>query len=294
MSVVQYRVIGMDCAHDAAEIEAAARRVSGVAEVKVSVATHRMTATVSEPAVQEHVERVVFDIGYRLERLAERASVGEPSDSDDVASTPRGVSPGYRRALWIVVLLNVGYGVVEAVGGFLSGSQSLRADALDFVGDGLISFLGLLALRWSLKARARTALLQGLFLAALGVGVLASTAYRMIVQQQPEAELMGVFAGGALLVNLAAAAVLLPHRTGDANVRAIWLFSRNDALGNLAVVVAAGLVAWTGSPWPDLVVAVAIAALFLQSAWAIVRDARADLRAASRGRTTDTSVHASE
>ncbi len=293
-SVVQYRVTGMDCAHDAAEIEAAARRVSGVAEVKVSVATHRMTATVSEPEAQEHVERVVFDLGYRLERLAEGASVGESSASDDVASTRGGVSPGYRRALWIVVLLNAGYGVVEAVGGFLSGSQSLRADALDFVGDGVISFLGLLALRWSLKARARTALLQGLFLAALGVGVLASTAYGMIVQQQPEAELMGVFAGGALLVNLAAAAVLLPHRTGDANVRAIWLFSRNDALGNLAVVVAAGLVAWTGSPWPDLVVAVAIAALFLQSAWAIVLDARAELRAASRGRTTDTSVHASE
>ena len=152
----------------------------------------------------------------------------------------------------------------------------------------------MLALRWSLKARARTALLQGLFLAALGVGVLASTAYGMIVQQQPEAELMGVFAGGALLVNLAAAAVLLPHRTGDANVRAIWLFSRNDALGNLAVMVAAGLVAWTGSPWPDLVVAVAIAALLLQSAWAIVRDARADLRAADRGRTSDASVHTSD
>lgn len=81
----------------------------------------------------------------------------------------------------------------------------------------------------------------------------------------------------ALFVNIAAAAVLIPHRTGDANSRAIWLFSRNDALGNLAVVLAAGLVAWTASPWPDLVVAFAIAALFLQSSWSIVRDARREL-----------------
>ena len=82
-------------------------------------------------------------------------------------------------------------------------------------------------------------------------------------------------------MNVAAAAVLIPHRTGDANVRAGWLFSRNDAVGNLAVVVAAGLVAWTGTPWPDLVVAVVIAGLFLHSAWAIIRDARRDLREAT-------------
>ena len=80
------------------------------------------------------------------------------------------------------------------------------------------------------------------------------------------------------MVNVAAALVLIPHRTGDANVRAVWLFSRNDAIGNAAVVVAAALVWWLASPWPDLVVAVVIAALFLQSSWSIVRDARADLR----------------
>ena len=82
-------------------------------------------------------------------------------------------------------------------------------------------------------------------------------------------------------LNVAAAAVLLPHRTGDANVRAVWLFSRNDAIGNLAVVVAAGLVWWTGTPWPDLAVAVVVAGLFLQSAWSIVRDALGDLRGAA-------------
>ncbi len=176
------------------------------------------------------------------------------------------------------MVLNVEYGIVEAVGGFLSDSQALKADALDFLGDGVISFVGLLALAWPLHRRARVALAQGLFLGALGVGVVGSTIHRVLVQQQPEAEMMGILGAVALAVNVAAAAlVLIPHRTGDATARAIWLFSRNDALGNLAVLVAASLVAWTASPWPDLVVAFVIAALFLQSAWSIVRDARREL-----------------
>ncbi|MCB4825417.1 cation transporter [Roseicella aerolata] len=203
-------------------------------------------------------------------------------DDDDLPKDLTHITPGYRRALWIVVGLNVGYGLVEMVGGFVSGSQALKADALDFLGDGLITFLGLLAIGWSLAWRARSALIQGLFLGALGLGVLATTAYRVLVLNQPEAELMGLFGAIALVANVAAAAVLIPHRTGDANVRAVWLFSRNDAIGNLAVVVAAGLVWWTGTAWPDLAVAAVIAGLFLQSAWSIVRDALADLRKATQ------------
>ena len=195
-----------------------------------------------------------------------------------MAETATRKEPGYRRALWVVVVLNAGYGVVEMVGGFLAGSQALKADALDFLGDGLITMLGLIAIGWRPVWRARAALLQGLFLGALGLGVLATTAYRFLGQQQPEATTMGIMGGVALVVNVAAAAVLIPHRGGDANVRAVWLFSRNDAIGNLAVVVAAGLVAWTGTAWPDLVVAAVIAALFLQSSWAILRDAMRELR----------------
>jgi cation diffusion facilitator family transporter len=192
------------------------------------------------------------------------------------------VAPAYRRALWLVVLLNAGYGVVEIVGGFLSGSQALKADALDFLGDGLITFLGLLAIGWSLAWRARAALIQGVFLGVLGVGVLGTTLYRVLVQRMPQAELMGILGVIALGVNVAAALVLIPHRRGDANIRAVWLFSRNDAIGNAAVVAAAGLVAWTGTPWPDIAVALAIAGLFLQSSWSIVRDARGDLAQAGR------------
>jgi hypothetical protein len=106
------------------------------------------------------------------------------------------------------------------------------------------------------------------------------TACRVLVLHKPEAELVGILGLIALGVNVAAAVILLPHRHGDANMKAVWLFSRNDALGNLAVVIAAGLVAWTQMPWPNLVVAVIIAGLFLQSSYAIIRDARGDLRTA--------------
>jgi Co/Zn/Cd efflux system component len=192
-------------------------------------------------------------------------------------------SSAYRRALWTVVLLNAGYGVVQMAGGFISDSQALKADALDFLGDDSITLLGLLAFDWRPIWRARTALLQGLFLGGLGIAVLAGTVYRLLVQQEPEPGLMGAFALVGLFVNLTAAFVLVPHRTGDASARAVWLFSRNDALGNIAVVIAAGLVALSGTPWPDLAVAAAIAGLFLQSAFSIVSDARLEMRYAAVG-----------
>ncbi len=255
----------------------------GVEDVKVSIASQVMAVRVDDPGTRlPEVERAVTGLGYGLDRLdAPRADgAAAEDDDDDKLPAPSHVTPAYKRALWTVVLLNVGYGLVEIMGGFISGSQALKADALDFLGDGLISLLGFLAIGWSLAWRARSALIQGVFLGALGLGVLATTAYRVLVLNQPEAELMGLFGAVALAVN-AAAAVLIPHRTGDANVRAVWLFSRNDAIGNAAVVVAAGLVWWTGTPWPDLAVAAAIAGLFLQSSWSIVRDALGDLRAAA-------------
>ena len=269
---VRYRVTGMDCASCAAKIEKAARAVPGVADVRVSIASGEMRVALDQPAQPlPEIERAVTGLGYQLTRLE------AANDDDDKVPDLSHVTPAYTRALWIVVALNIGYGLIEIVGGFLAGSQALKADALDFVGDGVISFLGLVAVGWGLTARAKAALLQGVFLGILGLGVLAASLYRVFVLQTPEADLMGVFGLIALAVNVAAAMVLIPHRAGDANVRAVWLFSRNDAIGNAAVVVAAGLVAWTGTPWPDLLVAVVIAGLFLQSAWLIARDARRDL-----------------
>lgn len=274
---IRYRVTGMDCPSCATKIEAAVNKVSGVREVKVSTASQVMTLEVDDAALLPVVQGAVTSLGYRLARIEQPTG-----DDDDLPADLAHVTPAYRRALWIVVLLNVGYGIVESAAGWAAGSQALKADALDFLGDGLITLLGLLSIGWSLTWRARSALIQGIFLGVLGIGVLVTTLYRTFVLNQPEAELMGLFGGIALAVNVLAAVVLIPHRTGDANVRAVWLFSRNDAIGNLAVVLAAGLVAWTGTHWPDVVVAVVIASLFLQSSWSIIRDARADLRAPSR------------
>lgn len=268
---IRYRIFGMDCPDDEALIEKAAGKIAGVKDARVSLAAHVMTVHVSDGlAPLSDLEQAVTGLGFRLDRLE--------SGGDDQPAGLSHITPAYKRALWIVIILNVGYGLIEMVGGFLSGSQALKADALDFVGDGLISFLGLMAIGWLPIWRARAALIQGLFLGALGLGVLATTAYRVLVQGVPEAELMGSLGLVAFAVNVTAALVLLPHRSGDANMRAVWLFSRNDALGNLAVVIAAVLVAWSGTAWPDLVVAFVIAGLFLHSAWSIVTDARNELR----------------
>jgi cation diffusion facilitator family transporter len=194
--------------------------------------------------------------------------------------------PAYRRALWIVVLLNLGFGVIEAVGGFIAGSQALKADSLDFLGDGSITFVGLLALSWKERSRARVALIQGCFLAALGFGVLGMAVWRAWSAILPEFEIMGVLGLAGLVVNVSAALALVKFRKqGDANARAIWLFSRNDALANIAVIIAAVLVAWFNNVWPDLIVAGVIAVLFLHSAWEIIRDSVKELRTREMGKS---------
>lgn len=279
---IRYQVTGMDCSSCAARIEGAARKVEGVNSVKVSIASQIMTLEVDDPARRLPVlESAVTDLGYQLDRVGDPKAEGEGGDAIHVPNLSH-VTPAYKRALWVVVLLNAGYGIIEIGGSILSGSQALQADALDFIGDGLISFLGLIAVGWGLAARAKSALIQGIFLAALGFGVIGSTTYRVFIEHEPQTLLMGSFAMVAFIVNVLAAVVLIPHRKGDANMRAVWLFSRNDAIGNLAVVAAAVAVWWLNSPWPDLLVAFAVAGLFLHSAWAIIKDARSDLKQAAR------------
>lgn len=190
-----------------------------------------------------------------------------------------GQDPAYRSALWWVVILNVGFGVAELVGGFIADSQALKADSLDFLGDGSITFVGLLALGWAASTRSRIALTQALFLAALGVAVIGMAIWRALNAVPPDAELMGGLGIAALAVNVTSAFILARFRkSGDAQARAIWLFSRNDAINNVAVIIAAGFVFWLNSAWPDLVVAAVIAVIFLHSAWEIIRNARAELK----------------
>jgi Co/Zn/Cd efflux system component len=157
--------------------------------------------------------------------------------------------------------------------------MALQADALDFAGDTATYGVSLFALSRSPAFRARTALLKGLTLGVMAAYVLAAAIWRTFVAGVPEAITMGWIGAAALAVNVTAALLLLRFRDGDANVRSVWLCSRNDALGNVAVLAAAGVVAITGTKWADLGVAAIMATLFLTTAWQVVRQARAELRA---------------
>ncbi len=189
-----------------------------------------------------------------------------------------GLSAAYRRALWAVIAINGVMFLVEMAAGMLAGSQALKADALDFLGDTVTYCISLFVIGMPLVWRARAALAKGLSLGAMGLWVLGSTVYHVLVLGIPQAEVMGAIGFLALLANLTSVLLLLKFRDGDANVRSVWLCSRNDAIGNVAVIFAASGVWATGTAWPDLIVAGIMATLFLWSSAQIVRQALTELR----------------
>jgi len=189
-----------------------------------------------------------------------------------------GMSTGFKRALWIVIAINGVMFFVEMAAGALSGSQALKADALDFLGDTVTYAMSLIVIGMSLKVRATAALFKGISLAAMGVWVLGTTAYQVLVLGVPDAPVMGIIGLLALAANMASVLVLMRYKDGDANVRSVWLCSRNDAIGNVAVMLAAGGVYFTGTAWPDLAVAGLMAGLFLWSALQIIKQALDELR----------------
>jgi Co/Zn/Cd efflux system component len=191
-----------------------------------------------------------------------------------------GTSVAYRRALIAVIAINGAMFLVEASAGLAAMSQALKADALDFLGDTATYAISLWAVGKSATVRARTAMFKGITLGAMGLSVLGITAYRVLITGSPDGETMGLIGLAALVANLLSAMLLMRFRDGDANVRSVWLCTRNDAIGNVAVIAAAGLVIWTASPWPDLIVAAAMAALFLNSSVKILTQARTELAAA--------------
>jgi len=168
--------------------------------------------------------------------------------------------------------------VVEFVAGTLAGSQALKADALDFLGDTATYAISLFVIGMPLLWRARAALFKGLSLGAMGLWVLGSTIYHFLILGVPQAEVMGAIGLLALAANLTSILLLLKYRDGDSNVRSVWLCSRNDAIGNLAVVVAASGVWATETAWPDLIVAGIMASLFLLSSVQIIRRALGEVR----------------
>jgi len=192
--------------------------------------------------------------------------------------TPISSAPGYGRVLWIALVVNAAMFLVEVVAGVFAGSLSLQADALDFLGDAANYALSLWAVSRALKVRARVATLKGITMGLFGLWVLVRAALGVASGEVPHAEAMGVTALLALAANFGVALLLYRYRNGDSNMRSVWLCTRNDVLGNIAVLLAAGGVFALTSRWPDLLVAAVISSLALVSAFQILRHARQEQR----------------
>ena len=189
-----------------------------------------------------------------------------------------GLDPVYKRVLWTVIAINAVMFAVELAAGHMASSQALQADALDFLGDTLTYAISLAVIGRSLQTRSYAAILKGASLTLMAVWVLGSTAYNVLVLGTPRAEIMGIIAVLALAANATSVLLLIRYKDGDANVRSVWLCSRNDAIGNIAVMGAA-LAVWSmDSAWPDLLVATVMAGLFLRSSSQILLQAWQEAR----------------
>jgi Co/Zn/Cd efflux system component len=198
--------------------------------------------------------------------------------------------PIWRRALWIALSINAAMFAAEIIAGFAAGSQALRADALDFLGDAANYAISLGVAGSALAWRARAALVKGATLGLLGLYILVSTLVALWSGRLPHAEVMGLVGVVALIANGGVALMLYRYRGGDANRRSVWICSRNDAIGNIAVVAAALGVFGTGTAWPDLIVAGIMAALGISGGWQIIQHARRDIeleRKSSRARAAN-------
>jgi len=178
-----------------------------------------------------------------------------------------------RRTLQIVLLINAAMFLTESVAGVLAHSTALFADSLDMLGDAIVYGFSLYVIGRGIAWQARAALLKGLIMAAFGIGLLVQVAFKITRGVTPTVEVMGVVGTLAFAANLWCLALLWRRRGDDINMRSAWICSRNDVIGNVAVLVAAGAVAATGSPWPDIVIGLLVASVFGRSAVQVVRDA---------------------
>ncbi|OED45051.1 cation transporter [Chromatiales bacterium (ex Bugula neritina AB1)] len=195
--------------------------------------------------------------------------------SDQIADN--GSDPLFRRVLWFALIANFMMFIVEMVASRLGDSMSLQADALDFLGDSANYAISLFVVGSALLVRARAALFKGATMALFGIWVIGSAVHRAIVGSAPEPLMMSSIAVLALLVNVVVAVMLYRFRDGDSNRQSIWLCSRNDAIGNVAVMLAAAGVFASSSRWPDLFVAALIAGLNISAALQVVVRARSEI-----------------
>lgn len=212
------------------------------------------------------------------QQVAPAAPIGVDSCCSGGVPVFDGVNARYKRVLWTVIAINGAMFFTEMFAGHIAGSQALKADALDFLADTVTYGLSLAVIGASLKTRAVAALSKGLSLSAMSLWVFGSTVYQTLVLGVPRAELMGTIGLLALAANLASVLLLMRYKNGDANVRSVWLCSRNDAIGNVVVMFAALAVWRTTSAWPDLAVAGVMAGIFLTSSVQILKQAWTEYR----------------
>ncbi len=204
----------------------------------------------------------------------------------DECCAPPPLNPGgskkqddvYRRVLWAVLAINATMFAVEVIAGLAAGSAALQADALDFFGDAANYAISLLVVGMALRYRAAAALAKGATMAAFGLWVIGTVAWHALHGTLPSAFTIGTVGVAALVANAASFGLLWAYRHGDANMRSAWICTRNDVLGNLAVLLAALGVFGTGTGWPDTIVAAIMAALAIQGAALVIRQAGAELR----------------
>lgn len=196
---------------------------------------------------------------------------------DSGCSSNQLITPRYRKILWVALIINLAMFVVEIVSGLNANSVSLLADAIDFFGDAMNYGISLAVLSMSLMWRGRAALFKGFTMGAFGLFVLASAVWSYMHGQVPEPYTMGAIGLLALIANVSVAIMLYAYREGDANMQSVWLCSRNDAIGNVAVMIAALGVFGSGSAWPDLLVAAIMASLGLSAAVQVIKKAKSEI-----------------
>jgi Co/Zn/Cd efflux system component len=207
--------------------------------------------------------------------LSIKAVMGEACCNHSI--DPHRGSPAYRRVLWLVLAINVAMFLVEIGAGLASGSASLQADALDFLGDAGNYIISLLVVGMALRYRAMAAFAKGATMGVFGLWVLGVAAWHVWHGTLPHAFTMGAVGVAALVANAASFGLLWAYRSGDANMRSAWVCTRNDVLGNLAVLLAALGVFGTGTGWPDVIVAVVMAGLAIQGAVVVIRQSLREL-----------------
>ncbi len=193
------------------------------------------------------------------------------------APEPKSPAPGFRRALWIALWVNLAMFFVEGLASLSSGSVSLMADAIDFFGDSANYILSLTVLSMGMLWRGRAAMVKGITMTVFGLVIWARAVWVVQAGITPEPLTMGAVGLLALAANVSVAALLFRFREGDSDMRSVWLCSRNDAISNIAVMVAALGVFGTGSAWPDLIVAAIMGTLAITAGISVVRHARSDI-----------------